>query len=60
MIVTAGATGGEAEPDGGGGFDPVDDVFDVELGREGSTFGILPVVGVAPGSMSPAICSMVN
>ncbi len=49
MIVAAGAAGGESEPDGGGGFDAVDDVFDIEFGRESSAFGILTVVAVEGG-----------
>ena len=49
VIVATCTAGGEAEPDGGSGFDAVDNVFDVELGREGSAFGILAVVAVEGG-----------
>ncbi len=49
MIVTASTAHREAKPDGGGGFDAVDHVFDEELFGERAALGVLAVVAVEGG-----------
>ena len=71
VIVAAAAADGQAEPDGAGGIDAIDDVIDARLLGDAAAFAVEHVIAMEAGrdllrdrrrlgSMSPAICSMVN